>query len=1378
MVFTEADVFSSPDPLNDSLSTPYTRRVTRSIASSQRQLSAAGTTPRRRTFQLEVGDQESPQKLLVTVEAESRDNVARRLFTSPTKTPASRRRGRPKTTTTTTTVPLKGLSDDEGPSATTPKRRGRPPKSGTPKPGGTASRRKGTPIRKTPANARRTGLIDMSTEMSDPSIDSILSGSAQPPASNRRSKRKVQVATSDIDMDIEDVAPAQEPLPKRRTRARRKSLVPQDFMILPDNDSSMEQSGPPASSRNTPAPSEDSRRVSAGQKRAPLVDLVNVSQLLPETDDDTDAGTTRGTPAPKKRVAKGSNSPTRDDQDTIFAAEEFTMISMDSMQSMRALQQSGGEASNLPDMGDETSLIINRTLESLRNGHAEEPVDDGGNMTLSPPEILPMRTTPAGSPERTPRPSEHSIQPPAAQSPSTPVRSPRKAKATPLRQQLLIAQAAAHGSPAVMKSPAVAEVTEAPASVLKESERRISAVSIVDPDGYDDSFSEIPDAVLEAATPRRPLTIQQAAALDADEDDTPTKTSNVGSVGPAVPTTDSNRLPTPEETPSPEESEVRTDPPKQSYSDSALPSSPPVEHIVSMAQPDDVNMTPGAGSTETPPTMAAVTSTQLPPPAPIQEAHARLRLSPRLAGRPQRPALSPIVRAGQPLQSIMSDNSSPRSGRSSLGSPFQSRRSSDATQRDSPPKRAERPRTPEHTGPFNLWAHAFGSSMRTAAVTKDVPAIATFSAAGLDDPFGPASGISGRNPTGDHASGSQSGPEVMAPGLSGTNNTRDSSPPGDEMSWMPDTGLRIDEQPFPGVPEAGPAEPASPKPSLAGKETLSQEDAQADEEEDIWQIEAQRRSVRPQPQQQERQGFFGFLRSKISSPWRSAGDETPDKAATPPRAVVAGARPEETGSEVDDEYSVVAERLGTKKADRAVQPVNSARPARVDLSAFFSSPAAFSTLPSLPFKPFGAPLVPPAGAKTTDPPSENAPQTKQSAEPSTEPQREPSPAAPSVSPSLKQASPANTENDNDRTNELASSNGPAEAAAFSPVARSNSPATPEQLKFTPIPQKMNFTPRLRQAGSSLFEANSLFTPRHDKPAPVQELRPGAVGGAAAGEGENSPQKQHGRDESSSLTQSGDIYGPPLRPLPPRILSPTKSCFRSPLKPSTPGRVVAFASSTRSQPAADGPAPGAAQQAAVPTFGLPTATTAPAHDANVRGAFRRTQPFLAAGRARTPLSFSGPPSSANTVSKTPATAAEAPQQPLSSTQWTKAHWIRLDQLLQQRRKGKLPPPTSTRRSPRQASMFGTGGHLPPATPATPSPGAGGVMALLGKDVAAQGERMTLERWHLEIVDAFRAEVGYGFDDRELAKRLFALIVGEQRRRHKRSVRMAAIRAGEM
>jgi hypothetical protein len=40
-------------------------------------------------------------------------------------------------------------------------------------------------------------------------------------------------------------------------------------------------------------------------------------------------------------------------------------------------------------------------------------------------------------------------------------------------------------------------------------------------------------------------------------------------------------------------------------------------------------------------------------------------------------------------------------------------------------------------------------------------------------------------------------------------------------------------------------------------------------------------------------------------------------------------------------------------------------------------------------------------------------------------------------------------------------------------------------------------------------------------------------------------------------------------------------------------------------------------------------------------------------------------------------------------------------------------------------------------------------------------MTLERWHLDCVDAFKAQVG-GWDEGALAKRLFALILGERRR----------------
>jgi hypothetical protein len=56
-------------------------------------------------------------------------------------------------------------------------------------------------------------------------------------------------------------------------------------------------------------------------------------------------------------------------------------------------------------------------------------------------------------------------------------------------------------------------------------------------------------------------------------------------------------------------------------------------------------------------------------------------------------------------------------------------------------------------------------------------------------------------------------------------------------------------------------------------------------------------------------------------------------------------------------------------------------------------------------------------------------------------------------------------------------------------------------------------------------------------------------------------------------------------------------------------------------------------------------------------------------------------------------------------------------------------------------------------------------LLGKQVIAQGETMVLEQWHLDVVDAFAAEVGGGsvWDERVLAKRVFALLVGEERRR---------------
>ena len=97
--------------------------------------------------------------------------------------------------------------------------------------------------------------------------------------------------------------------------------------------------------------------------------------------------------------------------------------------------------------------------------------------------------------------------------------------------------------------------------------------------------------------------------------------------------------------------------------------------------------------------------------------------------------------------------------------------------------------------------------------------------------------------------------------------------------------------------------------------------------------------------------------------------------------------------------------------------------------------------------------------------------------------------------------------------------------------------------------------------------------------------------------------------------------------------------------------------------------------------------------------------------------------------------------LSQTEWTKQHWCRLDEILQLRRRDPLRfqqmcplPPRDRRRS----------------------------LDLVGKEISAQDARLILEPWHLEIVEAFKLEVG-GWDEVVLAKRLFALIIGEEKRR---------------
>ena len=55
----------------------------------------------------------------------------------------------------------------------------------------------------------------------------------------------------------------------------------------------------------------------------------------------------------------------------------------------------------------------------------------------------------------------------------------------------------------------------------------------------------------------------------------------------------------------------------------------------------------------------------------------------------------------------------------------------------------------------------------------------------------------------------------------------------------------------------------------------------------------------------------------------------------------------------------------------------------------------------------------------------------------------------------------------------------------------------------------------------------------------------------------------------------------------------------------------------------------------------------------------------------------------------------------------------------------------------------------------------ISKLLGRTVRSDGDCMVMEQWHLEVVDEFRGRVP-GWEEKVIAMRVFALIVGGRRR----------------
>ncbi|KAK0741057.1 hypothetical protein B0T18DRAFT_393746 [Schizothecium vesticola] len=731
--FSILDIMSSPDPLNESgpgptpLTTASSRRVTRSQASQRTH--SFYTSPRKQTFSLDVGNEISPQKILVTVQTEDASDdaahtVNRRLFQSPTPRRAVRQRASSKTASnaTTTTVPLRGLSDDEAEGAT-PKRRGRPRKAATP--AATQRKRPGTPLaRKAIQQSRATRSSTNSVATSDMSDDSQATpraaratkrkasspakeatSSAARPAKRGRPSSPVKEAPSSVtrsakrgrprktvqesveqtalseqesaaDAEVEDnasVAQVEDNISAAGSRVGENLSHPgaddmeEDIWLA-----TLSEEATPVARRSYRAPETATAAIPEqptrpSQREATRSEPPQSEPPQSEADSIPEGGyDDYGYMDPQSDVESlASDSHAQNDVEDTVVAEEFTMISVGSLPSMMQLNSSmmgahpqdvdeDEEEPEEEELGEATSLIINGALESLRqslNKRNQESTQDN--------------QPPAVDESAPPEPAQQQPERPPSKptSPQVPTKSPRRpAKVQPLGRQLALKslQGSTADSPARASGPTVDEHQE--------------------PSAYDDSFSEIPEAVLAAATPKR---LRKPAAEPENELprlDIQPSIERPSSVNHSNPQSETNRLLTPDETPSPVPSDDGHEaaPDKSSLRnantvDDEMRSSPPLP----LPSPQQQRNIPVIRHTRTRSyeTPTEQPSTYISPAMAVLKAHHAQKANHAHLAPPEhhsRAMLSPIVRAGRALQAVTSDPPSPPGRGSVLRSPFRS----------------------------------------------------------------------------------------------------------------------------------------------------------------------------------------------------------------------------------------------------------------------------------------------------------------------------------------------------------------------------------------------------------------------------------------------------------------------------------------------------------------------------------------------------------------------------------------------------------------------------------------------------------------------------------------------------------------------------------
>ncbi|KAK1986251.1 hypothetical protein LZ30DRAFT_706216, partial [Colletotrichum cereale] len=724
---------------------------------------------------------------------------------------------------------------------------------------------------------------------------------------------------------------------------------------------------------------------------------------------------------------------------------------------------------------------------------------------------------------------------------------------------------------------------------------------------YEDDFSEIPDAYLEAATPGKSNLPQ---VDDDDDDDDEGETMNViddniqdereedfenGIEGPyadeaevedegevaeeearksspksAAPSnasvsytrSDSARMPTPDDTPSPNDIPVPQSDAKTIEAPQSSPSAEYSQHHEMSSDPPVPELT-----TNAPVATSEYITPVAPVSSPVPSPDVNL-LAPRAASPDNgvRPALSPIVRAGRALQSVTSDASSPPR-QNSLGSPFRPTTSS-----SQPPSAAKSTRS--WTQPLSTLIQAgaqfFGSPTRASAPPPPPPPPSVPQLTGplYDDPFGHENDHTGQPsfmkalaksmlmpPTEEQgeASVSMSGSLQVAP-----------ADEADEMSWMEEAPAPR-EQPFTqsrsmhSSTNAADASRTSRRPSFEGlsltfdgadETEVEEEQPGENEDDDIWAIEA----LRP-ASSSSRQKSFGKRsiapapprRAALPSPWQRRAESLQKNTLFTPAA--SQNRKSGFGEAEEEDFSMLSQQRSQKQLPQKVFGVAQMSSAKKDLSAFFSSPA----------------LLPGAeGVKEImDKRRQHALSSKDVAQPPDQfnagletnsmfpsvPQKVFAPSASGRSDLFSPAKPSATKSTTDTRRELFSSTRSRDNTRQPSEIPDSQMNMSSEVSFAPVPQKKNFTPKSGQKTQDLFSKAAASVPSLT-PVRMQLTRADI-------------QKWQESSASAIAEDSPDSERCILRPLPDRNMSPTKSCLRSPLKPRTPGRVVEFTSSVLS-----------------------------------------------------------------------------------------------------------------------------------------------------------------------------------------------------------------------